>query len=873
MSFKKRNVVLLLLLPVLFAFSLYAGEALTFKDPVGDDNGPGAYVYPTDPVYKPGSFDLTKMVVDDKGGTVEISLTVRATLENPWSMASGFSVQTAFVFIDMDSKEGSGHRMGIPGVNAEFLPACYWEKAVIISPQPSSRVKTEVKTKAADLAKDIIVPMKVIPRGKTFTAIIKKADLGGDVAESWGWQVLLTSNEGYPGPNEILTRRVNEYEGQHRFGGGDDYDGDPHFMDMLTGTGAGTKDEEEMQHKLLSQYTSGPDPAAYKLVQLPMVYPGKKMVLAEASEAPAPAAAPAVAAPRPAAQKRFGLQASGKLFTNFMHGNDTNQFSNLSGTGGRGGHNGIVSELEINLLAKVSEFAEVGARIKNRFRNNFWATYWDNEQLEKAQYMKLRGLYGKFRTPGWLQGIVDTIHLGSHDLGIFSPFTIGRLRYIDRDNASGVFIGAKVSGNFSYDIARISLPSLWAGPGWTTGGSGDDDTGRSFINKDYAYAANLRFNFQDRYNIRLIGYYSKDIEGDPNDDNPRNGTDYIDRFENTVWSVEFDGSPADMIQFSGMYAHASTDYNADNYTANWGGWNSMPAKDLSDSAMKFTLQLDNPLKIGLSFAVEYFNIGDDYLSMMASRREQDVLLTEGFEGDDLAGRYNLVTWDEKWRWAGDWGGFSSTRGQTPSAIPDNSELQFDEMPFESIIGWKGFTGLAMYGSGGLDLTFEYTSIDYNSNMQGRDITIYPFQSRIWSENQERKSTIALARWKYTFDIGKTLDFSGKVKYIEDSDEIDTSITSDDYQSKKWIYDVGLGVQVADQLYGKIGYTLFDDEVTVGGEDRSSKKHRLYLTWKYTYGGVRIGAIAERYTGEDWAGGQWYNDWKLFRARIFLEIAF
>ena len=70
------------------------------------------------------------------------------------------------------------------------------------------------------------------------------------------------------------------------------------------------------------------------------------------------------------------------------------------------------------------------------------------------------------RTPDWLKGVVDGIHIGSSDLAMFSPYTIGRLRYIDRDNAAGLFFSAKPFKMFSYDAARISLPSLWAGPGW-----------------------------------------------------------------------------------------------------------------------------------------------------------------------------------------------------------------------------------------------------------------------------------------------------------------------------------------------------------------------------------------------------------------------
>jgi len=54
----------------------------------------------------------------------------------------------------------------------------------------------------------------------------------GDPA-TWGYQVIMQSNEGFPAGTDLLTRKVNEFEGQHRFGGGTDYDCDPHVMDIL----------------------------------------------------------------------------------------------------------------------------------------------------------------------------------------------------------------------------------------------------------------------------------------------------------------------------------------------------------------------------------------------------------------------------------------------------------------------------------------------------------------------------------------------------------------------------------------------------------------------------------------------------------------
>jgi hypothetical protein len=64
---------------------------------------------------------------------------------------------------------------------------------------------------------------------------------------------------------------VNEFEGQHRFGGGTDYDCDPHVIDVLAGQAKGDKSEIEEQHKMLS-YECNPDGTAKKTATLKMVY-------------------------------------------------------------------------------------------------------------------------------------------------------------------------------------------------------------------------------------------------------------------------------------------------------------------------------------------------------------------------------------------------------------------------------------------------------------------------------------------------------------------------------------------------------------------------------------------------------------------------
>ena len=85
-------------------------------------------------------------------------------------------------------------------------------------------------------------------------------DLGAGDPNTWGYQVIMQSNEGFPPETDLLTRKVNEYEGQHRFGGGNDGDCDPHVMDIL-----GEDQKEQLA------YECNPDGTSKKMATLHMV--------------------------------------------------------------------------------------------------------------------------------------------------------------------------------------------------------------------------------------------------------------------------------------------------------------------------------------------------------------------------------------------------------------------------------------------------------------------------------------------------------------------------------------------------------------------------------------------------------------------------
>jgi carbohydrate-binding DOMON domain-containing protein len=250
-----------------------ASEAIEYNDPSGDDDGPGSYLYPTDRVYTRGSFDLREMTITFDDDVVEIRLELSARIEDPWRSeewgGNGFSLQFLQVYLDTDPT--SGHRPALPGMNVQFPNASAWDQVILVSPQNSSRLQSEIAEKAAALADNIIIPTSTRVQGRTLISRVERSALGNSSPETWGVQVLVQSNEGYPSASDLLTRPVNEFEGAHRFGGGSDYNCDPHVIDLLSLNALGNADEIASQHQVLSAYQCDEQGEGIP-VEIPMIY-------------------------------------------------------------------------------------------------------------------------------------------------------------------------------------------------------------------------------------------------------------------------------------------------------------------------------------------------------------------------------------------------------------------------------------------------------------------------------------------------------------------------------------------------------------------------------------------------------------------------
>lgn len=576
---------------------------------------------------------------------------------------------------------------------------------------------------------------------------------------------------------------------------------------------------------------------------------------------------------------------AGNIFTKWLYRNNDSEgvltYGNPFWPENYSGDNGVASEVELKITGQVSEFVEADVRLKSRFGST-WQDFFENGNvryedpnnsgesygLDRAEYVKLRGYRVLIRKP---YEFIDQISIGSSDLAMFNPWSIGKIRFIDRDNAKGVFLNGEASESVSWLAGAIALPKLWGGPGWTTG-LGDDALESPLIAKDWAYGARLDFDFDD-YKLVLVGTTTLDYEIDRADPDAQgalhpqcedalgdpisgctldNTVDLDERYSNTIATAEIDIEAIDdvLINLFGAFATSQVD---ENYVANGVAENAgvfpMPYKDTQDFAARARAEIFEPFGLeDLSIRLEYFNIGEDYVSHFAARREADVLLTDGFiEG-----------------------------GQLPTLNIANEFQDFDEPFYESIIGWHGGTVLLEQDFDLLNLKVEQTAITYNTNQQGRDVeTAYPDflhtdgftdtvlydyanvgdrgrdPRSVYRENQDRFSLITVVQ--STLDLDSLLDskLNLKLKYIRDTDARDTGRSDDDYDGSIYTARLGWTVPIGVKLQSTLGgqYDLWEEanrsgNPSAGYRDYTTKRAIGFLKLRWSYGGVQFNYIFE-----------------------------
>ena len=138
------------------------------------------------------------------------------------------------------------------------------------------------------------------------------------------------------------------------------------------------------------------------------------------------------------------------IYMKFLDG-DRQVVSSSSGDTASGTDTGQWTEFELRMKATISPQVEAGVRLQSRSPSAYWTQFGGfskegNNNDTELKYIKLRGAYVQL-TPGysWL----NTALIGSSDWGMFDPFTVGKIRYIDRDNINGFYFKGPLLGKAS----------------------------------------------------------------------------------------------------------------------------------------------------------------------------------------------------------------------------------------------------------------------------------------------------------------------------------------------------------------------------------------------------------------------------------------
>lgn len=551
------------------------------------------------------------------------------------------------------------------------------------------------------------------------------------------------------------------------------------------------------------------------------------------------------------------------IYMKFLDGNQRTTSTGSIDTNS-GADQGQFTELNLVFKATISPQVEMGGRIQSRSSAAYWTEYGgfgkENsvgaDEVNHQKFMKLRGAYVEL-TPGysWL----NNARIGTSDWGMFDPFTMGKIRYIDRDNYNGFYFKGPLAG--TWELARVSLPE-YLGTNFSTGTAPKNQA---------IYIAQFK---QTAGNAKLMEgiTYLNNQQLDTTDTNPLNGTDLQDRFKNTILSLKADSALTEGLDFRGAVHHSSYAINTANILAsntgycvlnNCGstsnaylttgvfGYSMTPGANVEGNAIKLDLDWRPAAAEGFSLNYQYFNIGAGYVSVGGARRESDVLLTEGSEGA-WYGWGKGGSPGERARWLG---GRANDMQQAPVIQVDNGYTDFDEPGAESIIGWKGHTFKLNYDTANTPMSLELTRVDYNTNWQnyGGDENIYDVGHGqgtydVYQPNQDRSTNIIVFKLNHIFRVMGGLDANFKYKRVDDKDGLNAAIATDDLEVNDRGYSFSVGNQLASHLYGTLSYGKYNRDISIGGAAYNNDKSIVGVRFAYNLSGFEAGVLSQWING-------------------------
>jgi hypothetical protein len=527
------------------------------------------------------------------------------------------------------------------------------------------------------------------------------------------------------------------------------------------------------------------------------------------------------------------------------------------------GNNGACPELGLTLIARPTSKIEGGFRLQSRYGLDFADWFENGDETDTpdasgeslganhAAMLQLRGLYVRVAEP---VPFVDWVLAGSSDLGFWDAWTIGRVRFIDRFNAKGLFLKSSLGTVADLVVARVAMAKLFGAANYNS--LEEALVTNPFWSRDAVYGLSLatKPRFIDGITVTLNAGLSLDEEADVRDpDAPgsTNTTDALDsvtavdsRFTGLNGALTIDVDTWDWMHARVVVAASRNDPNprlVTNLSQGGLGFSNIVYDDTADLAATLRIELPDLISDGGTLRFEYFNIGADFNAIAGARREDDVLLTDGF----LDG------------------------GQLPTLNLANELIDFGDAFYETVIGWHGATLVFDQEGTFFDLGAEVTFVEYNTDLQDRDMDLYPGfggftgytdtdlysyanttdrgrdPRAVYARHQARRTLIAVGRLglKPLWWRGATIDL--KAKLIRDTDLRDETTPLDDYAGTIVVANASMGWQALDTVTltagMKLDYWIEDGRsgTYAGGMpsflDYTTKKLKPYIEGRYALG--------------------------------------
>lgn len=581
------------------------------------------------------------------------------------------------------------------------------------------------------------------------------------------------------------------------------------------------------------------------------------------------AGAGGAAAPVPTPATPSALELKAEAYLKWLYRNNATQgcvtYGNPHPLGDNySGDNGACPEFSLTITGRPMAQIEASFRIQSRFGQQF-ADYFENgdkravpdsssESLgnNHSAPLQLRGIYVRVARP---LPLIDWFLVGSDDLAHFDAWTVGKVRFIERFNSKGIFLQTSFGDYAQLLLSRIALSKLYGTANYSS--LEDPLVTNPFWARDAIYATSFRTKPAMADWLTIIAnagvvldeeadVRDPDAAGSVNTIDPRDGvTAVASRFLSVNASLTAKMT-FDAFKATGLFAFSHNDPNLD-YVTNLAlgglGFSNIVYKTTNDFAGTARFELPDLLWEGSTLKAEYFNIGSEFNAVVGARREDDVLLTDGF----LDG------------------------GQLPTLNLANELIDFNDRFYESIVGWHGGTLQLESRADVIDFALEGTFITYNTNAQDRDMDIFPGfggftgytdtqlfsyantndrgrdPRAVYARDQDRLSAIAMVRTTLKPDLWPGFALDVKAKYIWDQDNRDLDTDLDDYSAQLFITEASIGARPLDQLTMGIGMG-FDYWIENGRSgtyaggvpdflDYNTTRLRPFLDVRYSLGAV------------------------------------